>query len=337
MHNGATGLTVVVPCLNEGSGLERLHREVTTELAGLDLEILLVDDGSTDDTLAWMQSLAAADPRVRYLSLTRNHGLEAAISAGFRYATRPWAAQVDCDLQFPASEIPKLLSTAADGYDVVFGLRPSRDDPRWRRWASACQQWLARRVFGIELPPGASSFRVVRTPVARTISQMRLGMPYFLATVPRIGARYTCVPVTHRPRVDGRSKLRLGRMLSHSFELLYGHSWRPLNGGYLVATLGAAAAVVLAGLGAAGLAGPTLLSTAALVITGVTLATVALVGRYMHRLMLDQRRDRPYYIREANVPLQPEDRLDGGDDPVPPPTVAAPRHPSATTESATVA
>lgn len=325
MDPGSSGLTVVVPCLNEGAGLDRLYREVTTALAGIDLELLLVDDGSTDDTLARMRALAAADPRVAYLSLTRNRGLEAALSAGFRYARRPWAAQVDCDLQFPASEIPRLLAVAATGgYDVVFGVRERRSDPRWRRWASTGQQWLARRVFGIEIPPGASSFKVVRTAVARTVAEMRLGMPYFLATVPRIGARYTTVPVAHHPRLDGRSRFRLGRMVGDSFELLFGHSWRPLNGGYLVAAVGVAAALGLAALGAAGVLGPATLGVAALVVSGATLAGVALVARYLHRLLLDQRRDRPYYIREASLPVRPEDRLDGGEDPVPPPVPGPP-------------
>ena len=320
MDPGSSGLTVVVPCLNEGAGLDRLYREVTTALAGIDLELLLVDDGSTDDTLARMRALAAADPRVAYLSLTRNRGLEAALSAGFRYARRPWAAQVDCDLQFPASEIPRLLAVAAaGGYDVVFGVRERRSDPRWRRWASTGQQWLARRVFGIEIPPGASSFKVVRTAVARTVAEMRLGMPYFLATVPRIGARYTTVPVAHHPRLEGRSRFRLGRMVGDSFELLFGHSWRPLNGGYLVAAVVVVTALGTAALGAAGVLGPATLSAAALVVSGATLAGVALVARYLHRLLLDQRRDRPYYIREASLPLRPEDRLDGGEDPVPPP------------------
>jgi biotin carboxylase len=318
-----TGLTVVVPCLNEGAGVRRLYREVTTALSGIDdLELLLVDDGSTDDTLAQMRVLAAEDPRVRYLSLARNYGIEAALSAGYRYASKPWIAQLDCDLQFPPSEIPRLLRAAAAGYDVVFGVRQRRQDPLWRRVASVGQHWVARRLFGIELPTGASSFRVVRTAVGRTIAELRLGMPYFLATVPRVGARYTCVPVRHEPRRDGRSRFRLRRMVGDSFDLLFGHSWRPLNATYLVAAAGLVVAVVLAALGLAGLVSPTVVHAGELVLLGVTLAGVGLVGRYLHRLMLDQRRDRPYYIREANLPLRPEDRIDGGEPRVPPPVAA---------------
>jgi biotin carboxylase len=324
VSGAGSGLTVVVPCLNESGTLQRMYDEVTTALAHIDdLELLLVDDGSTDDTLARMRALAGADPRVRYLSLTRNGGLEAAQSAGFRYASKPWTAQIDCDLQFPPSEIPKLLERAAEGYDLVLGVRQRRQDPRWRRWGSTAQHWVARRVFGIEMPAGASSFRVVRTAVARTISELRLGTPYFLATAPRIGARYTTVPVAHHRRVGGGSRFRVTRLFGHSFELLFGHSLRPLNASYLLATLGVVAALALAVLGVAGVAGPAVLGVGAVLVAAATMAVVALVGRYLHRLLLDQQRPRPYYIREANVPLRPEDRIDAGVDPVAPPLASS--------------
>lgn len=322
MSAAATGLTVLVSCFNEGRAVRRLHAEVTRTLGEVAyLELLLIDNGSTDDTLHEIRALAEDDPRVRYLSIVRNRGLEPAQSAGFRYASRPWIVQLDCDLQFPPEEVPKLLATAAEGYDVVFGIRTHRHDPRWRRVGSVGLQWLARRVFGIEFPAGATMFRVVRTAVGRTVAEMWQGTPYFIATIARLGVRYACVPVSHRPRRDGRSRFRIPQLVGHSFELLFGYSWRPLNGAYLVAAAGVVAALVLALLGLVGVVGPTLLGVGAVILAAATLSTAALIGRYLHRLMLDQQRTRPYYIKEANVSLHPADRLDGGEDPVPPPTL----------------
>jgi polyisoprenyl-phosphate glycosyltransferase len=314
------GLTVMVPCFNEGAAVRRLHAAVVEALGDLDLEILLIDNGSTDDTLAHIREVAATDARVRYLSLYRNHGLEPGQSAGFRYASRPWTAQLDCDLQFPPEEIPKLLAAAA-GHDVVYGIREDRQDPLWRRIASRAQHWLARRVFGIAFPPGATTFRVVRTAVARGIAEMWQGTPYFIATVSRLGLPYACVPISHRQRVDGRSRFRLPHLVGHTFDLWFGQSWRALNVTYLVAGAGVAAAAVLGALGAVGLAGPTALGVGAVLLAGAALAVLAVVGRYLHQLSLDQQRIRPYYIREANLPVRPEDRLDGGTEPVAPPTV----------------
>jgi glycosyltransferase involved in cell wall biosynthesis len=305
------GLTVVVPCLNEGQNINRAYSEITTALKEFDsLEILLVDDGSTDDTLAQIKKLAAADRRVRYLSLTRNFGLEAAQAAGYIYASQPWVTQIECDLQNPPSEIPKLLDAAADGYEVVFGIRVARQDPLWRQWGSRCQQWIARRVLGIDIPRGASTFRVMRSGVAKTLAGLRLGHPYTIAMVPMVGARYTCVPTEHRRR-DGRSRWRLSRLVGHSFELFIGYSWRPLVFCYLLGAVCLPAAVVLAVLALTGLATSNAVSIGALLMAATTLAAVALVGRYLQRLMLDQRRSRPYYIREANLPVRREDLLDG--------------------------
>ncbi|MFI6522669.1 glycosyltransferase family 2 protein [Spirillospora sp. NPDC050679] len=308
---GASGLTVVVPCYNEGAQVETAHRELTEALAGIDpLEILFVDDGSTDDTLERLRRLAEADPRVRYVSFTRNFGLEAGHAAGFSYASQPWCAQIDADLQAPPEEIPLLLAKAAEGYDVVFGVRRDRRDPLPRRIGAAVQQWAAERLLGIEIPRGASTFRVVRTSVARTLVGLRLGSPYFLAMVPMLGARYATVPTGHRPRTAGRSKFRVTRLAAHSFELFFGYSWRPLNAVYLLAALGALVGLPVALLGYAGTGGP--LAATAVALSALTLVVTALVGRYLHRLMLDMRRSRPFYIKEANVILRPEDTLDGG-------------------------
>ncbi|MFI7128844.1 glycosyltransferase family 2 protein [Nonomuraea sp. NPDC050153] len=298
-----TGLTVLVPCFNEGAQVDVAHKELMAELAAIeDLEILFVDDGSTDDSLARIRTLAEADPRVRYLSFTRNFGIEAVMAAGFRYAGQPWTVQCDADLQVPPSQIWRLLDGAAEGHDIVFGRRVRRRDPLVRKIGSAGLHWAARTVFRIEMPRGASTFRLVRTPVARTITELRL--PWFMAAVPLVGARHTMVDVSHRERDSGRSKLRLARLAGHSFELFFGFSWRPLNALYLIAALGLVAAV----LG---------LEVAHLLVSAGTLAAVALVGRYVHRLAP---RPPAFYVRESNLPLRPEDTLSHGAPTPPPPS-----------------
>ncbi|MFI6298005.1 glycosyltransferase family 2 protein [Nonomuraea sp. NPDC050790] len=308
-----TGLTVLVPCFNEGAQVEVAYRELAAELSAIeDLEILFVDDGSSDDSLARMRALAEADPRVRYLSFTRNFGIDAVMAAGFSYAAQPWTVQCDADLQVPPSQIWPLLAKAAEGYDVVFGHRVDRHDPLVRKIGSLGLHWAARAVFRIGMPRGASTFRLVRTPVARTISDLRL--PWFMPAVPLVGARHAAVSVTHRERGAGRSKLRLGRLAGHAFELFFGFSWRPLNLLYLLAAVG----LVVAALGLTG---------AHLALSAVTLAGLAVVGRYVHRIAPQ----RPlYYVREANVPLRDADTLTQGA-PCPPPPKPTPHTPGLTT------
>jgi glycosyltransferase involved in cell wall biosynthesis len=309
----SSGLTAILPCRDEGAQVEVAYRAVCDALGPIEnLELLFIDDGSTDDTLARIKDLAMADRRVRYVSFTRNFGLAAAVTAGFRHASQPWVVQLDADLQFPVGETWQLLRTAAQGYDVVFGIRRDRNDPALRRIGAAGTHWIARRLLGIEVPQGASSFRVVRTAVGRTIVNLPTANSHFVAKAPEIGARYTTVPVEHTARASGRSNFRLGRLIGEAFELLFGFSWRPLNATYLVAGLAAGAGVVFAVLGALGAVAGTALAVAGLLVSAVSVSAVAMVGRYLHRRMLDARPRRLYYVREANVAVSPDETIDGG-------------------------
>jgi polyisoprenyl-phosphate glycosyltransferase len=303
-------ISAVVPCYNEAESVDLAYERITRELERYgDVEVIFVDDGSTDATLERVRALAAADPRVKYLSFARNFGQEAAFSAGFKYAAKPWTVQFDADLQWPPEEVHKLLARTAEGYDVVFGIRERRRDPWFRRLGAAASQWVARAWLGIEVPMGASAFRVVRSSVAKKIVALRLDTPYFIATVPRVGASYTSVPIVHHPRLHGVSKWSVRKLAVHALELLFGFSLRPIALAYLFSVaavlLGLAAAVLdLAGrLDAAGIA------RAALAVQILTLVALALVARYLVRLVKGQGRGPQFYVREANIPVQPEDDL----------------------------
>jgi glycosyltransferase involved in cell wall biosynthesis len=290
-------LTAFIPCFNEVEQVDAVHAAVDAELSRYpDLEILFVDDGSTDGTLAKVKALCARDPRVRYVSFSRNFGLEAAHAAGFRYASRTWVVQLDADLQSPPAEAHKLVAKALEGYDVVYGIRRVRHDPLFRRLGSAAQQWLARRLFGVDLVYGSSVFRVVRAGIARRAVDLRLATPYFIATLPLLGARWAAVDVEHRKRSGSRSRWPVWRLFAHSGELFFGFSLRPLVWLY-VAVAAALPVVVLAG------------SAGAVAGEVVLLAAVAVLAAYVHRLVRGSVRPAPYYIREANIPIAPEDSL----------------------------
>jgi glycosyltransferase involved in cell wall biosynthesis len=303
-------LTAVVPCFNEAGSVDLAYQRIVHELERYDdLELLFVDDGSTDATLERIRSLAAADRRVKYLSFSRNFGQEAAFSAGFKYATKPWTVQFDADLQWPPEEVHKLLARTSEGYDVVFGIRQRRHDPLFRRVGAAASQWLARSWLGIELPRGASAFRVVRSSVAKKIVALRLDTPYFIATVPRVGARYTTVPIVHRPRLHGTSKWSVRKLAAHGLELLFGFSLRPLMLAYGFSAVAVLGGLTLIGLGLAGRLDALVLGLAVLVVEILTLVALAVVARYLVRLLRGQGRSAQFYVREANIPVQPEDDL----------------------------
>jgi hypothetical protein len=303
------GLTAVVPCYNEAENVRSAYQEIVDELGFLDLEVLFVDDGSSDETLAIVRALSAADSRVQYLSLSRNFGLEAAFSAGYRYAGRPWVLHVDADVQFPIREVHKLIRAAEAGYDAVFGVRTTRHDPVVRRVGASACHFVARRLLGIELPPGATTFRLVRRSLARRIVDLRLGTPYFLATVPRLSNRYTTVDVLHRPRAGGRSKLNLRWLIGHAIGLFVGFSTRLATVGAVIAlTTAVMVGATAVGTGIGVLRGNAI-STVVLSVLAVVLIVLGIALRYVIAIGSAQPRPALYYVREANVPVDSDDLL----------------------------
>ena len=149
---------------------------------------------------------------------------------------------------------------------------------------------------------GASSFRVVRTSVARKIATLRLGTPYFIAAVPAVGARYASVDVDHAPRHDGSSRFALSRLVSHALDLFFGFSMRPF---VLLSASTAIAAVLVVLVSATGVPSP---RVAVLAVQTLALAGLAVLGRYVMGLVRQVGPIR-YLVRESNLAIAPEDLL----------------------------
>ncbi|SFB27779.1 Glycosyltransferase involved in cell wall bisynthesis [Amycolatopsis marina] len=305
------GLTVVIPCYNEVDNIEPSYREILAELGTLDLEIIYVDDGSVDGTLEVIRHLAESDSRVQFISFTRNFGFEAAFSAGYRYASRPWILHIDADQQFPAAEARVLIEAAERGNDAVFGVRTNRQDPLLRRWGTAAFHFIGRRLLRIEIPEGATAFRLVRSDLAREIVDLRLPTPYFLATVPRLTSRYTTVPVRHRPRARGESKVGFGFLSAHAVELFVGFSRRLTTAASFTTLLSGLLALLLAMASVVGLLGGHAAAAALLLLLTVVLFTLSLTVRHLVVLGAGQARPRQFYIRESSLPVRDADRLCG--------------------------
>lgn len=310
-------LSVVVPCLNEEENVHLLYDEIVAELSRYDaLEILYVDDGSTDGTLERLRELARADERVSYLSFTRNFGLEAAFSAGYRYARHDWVLHLDADLQFPPAEAHHLIVAAQAGYQAVFGIRIARKDKWVRRFSSRAHDLIARRLLGIEMPAGATTFRLVRAALARRVVDLRLGTPYFLATIPKLTSSWTTVPTAHRAREHGEPKVRFAGLARHAVELFTAYSSRPMTAA-VTASFGAGvvafAGAVLAAFGT-GRAALTLIALA----VAIGLVAQSIVGRYLVNVGRGQARVPLFLIGETNIDVDEADLL------APPARVAEP-------------
>jgi polyisoprenyl-phosphate glycosyltransferase len=306
-----TGLSVVIPCYNEIDNVEHICAEVLSELGAFDLELIFVDDGSSDGTLEMIKRLARTDNRVRYISFTRNFGFEAAFSAGYRYASRPWILHLDADQQFPAAEARRLIEVAEQGYDAVFGVRNDRKDARSRKLGTAAFHFIGARLLRIELPKDATAFRLVRTSLARTIVDLRLGTPYFLATVPKLTSRYTTVPIAHRARARGESKVSLRWLAGHAMGLFVS-AGRRLTTAASVTALGACGLALFFALATAtGLVNETISGAVLFALVATALGILALTMRYLVTIEASQARPRLFYVREATIPIDADDLLFG--------------------------
>jgi polyisoprenyl-phosphate glycosyltransferase len=307
------GLSVVIPCYNEIDNVEHICAEVLSELGEFDLELIFVDDGSSDGTLDVIKRLARADGRVHYISFTRNFGFEAAFSAGYRYASRPWILHLDADQQFPAAEARRLIEVAEQGYDAVFGVRNDRKDTRSRKLGTAAFHFVGARLLRIELPKDATAFRLVRTPLARAIVDLRLGTPYFLATVPKLTSRYTTVPIAHRARARGESKVNLRWLAGHAIGLFVS-AGRRLTTVASVTALGACGLALLFALATmTGLVNSAVGGAALFALVAIALGILALTVRFLVTIAASQARPRLFYVREATVPIEADDLLFGTD------------------------
>ncbi|MFG1797625.1 glycosyltransferase family 2 protein [Nocardia sp. NPDC049149] len=301
-------VTVVVPCRDEQDNVVAAHRAIVDELGEHDVEVLFVDDGSVDETLPLIIGLAAEDARVHYISFARNFGFEAAFAAGYKYATKAWILHVDADLQSHPSQAHQLIAAATDRVDAVFGVRDQRKDPRLRRWGSTLSDVIARRVLGIEMPQGATTFRLVRAGIARRIVELRRPAPYFMASLPAVTNRYVTVRTAHQARRAGSSKFTVVRLARHALDLYVGHSTALASGATLLlaaATVVGAVALVLLG---AGIIGTAAALSAVLLTQVAALPTIALTLRYS--VMVARRTDRAlYYVRASDLAIDDADRL----------------------------
>ncbi|WP_085906967.1 glycosyltransferase family 2 protein [Kiloniella majae] len=287
--------TVVVPCFNEAENIIPLFERIRAQLT--DASILFVDDGSSDKSLELIKELAEKDKRVFYLSFTRNFGLDAAFASGFKYCASDWIIQMDADLQSPPEEIPKLISKANEGYDIVFAKRLNRQDSFLKKAGSKVQHFLARTAFRIDFPVGASTFRIVRRDVAHRVISRPTAYPYFLAECMRLGLRHSFIDYKHAPRHAGVSKFTFGKSLRATMKLFIGHSTVPLNFFALSLIISIPLLFWLPG-------SFTVPAILLLMLTGFWIQ-----AGYIRRLVREQMFHRAFLVRESNLNIQAEDRL----------------------------
>ena len=308
-------LSIVIPVLNESPNIEKLYNELTDTLVhgGRSYEILIVDDGSTDDTFQKLSSLQARDPHLRVIRFRRNFGQTAAFAAGFAFARGRMVVTSDGDLQNDPADIQQMADKIErEGFDIVCGWRKDRKDKMvTRRVPSIIANKLISWATGVELHDYGCSLKVFRAEVVKPLRLYGEMHRFLPAIASQFGVRIAEVVVNHRARVAGTSKYGLSRTVRVVLDLLtvkflLNYSTRPLQiFGLFGLIAGAVGSLILAYLGYVRLIAhqaigdrPLLLLGMLLVFIGVQLLTFGLLAELLARTYYESQNKPVYAIRE---------------------------------------
>ncbi|MCA9570676.1 MAG: glycosyltransferase family 2 protein, partial [Myxococcales bacterium] len=225
-------VSAVVPCLNEEQSLPRLRERLVPVLEALGTwQILLVDDGSTDGTLDVMRAMHAEDPRIQYVSFSRNFGHEAASTAGLAHATGAWVVLIDADLQDPPEVIAELLARGQEGFDVVTARRRARAGERMTKKLTSALFYraLALAVSDFELPLDTGDFRILSRRAVDGFNRMPERNRFVRGMIAWSGFRTSEVVYDREARVAGETKYGPLQLVALALDAMTGFSTVPLR------------------------------------------------------------------------------------------------------------
>jgi len=303
-------LSVVVPVFNEEESLPELLSRLSSALQTLtrSYEVLLVNDGSCDGSLAILREAAAKDPRLAVIDFNRNYGQHSAIFAGFEAAQGEIIVTLDADLQNPPEEIGKLVAKMEDGFDVVGSVRIKRHDPFFRRLASRLVNRVTSMATGVQLSDYGCMLRAYRRAVVKTLCQSKEISTFIPVLADMFAGRVTEVPVAHAERLKGQSKYSLFKLVRLQFDLMTSFSLWPLRSTMAIGVMTALASMVVAVVLIAGrliegphwaVSGVFTLFAVLFFFVGVLFFALGLLGEYVGRIYMEVRHRPRYVIRQV--------------------------------------
>ncbi len=308
-------VSVAFPVFNEAENLEMLHAEVTRalETTGLAFELIFVDNGSTDASLSIIKRLSETDPRVEFVSLSRNFGHQGALLAGISHAQGEAVITMDADLQHPSALLPEMVRLWQEGFEVVFTRKRRYPVHGMRLRQVKLFYWLMSKWSGLDLSFGQSDFRLLDRKVFEVFLRMPEARKFLRGLVEWVGFRQTGLEYDPLPRHAGESKFPFRALVSFAVDGIISFSLLPLRWslglGFIVASMSfvyGIAMVVMGLLNYAGMSVPLPPGWATLVVSilflsGIQLIAIGMLGEYVGRIF-EQTKGRPEFIvRAASV------------------------------------
>jgi glycosyltransferase involved in cell wall biosynthesis len=298
------GISVVIPAYNSSAVLRELVRRLEAVLRQVDrpFELVLVNDGSSDDTWAEIVSITESQDWVRGISMMRNYGQHNAVLAGLRHAAFDVVVTMDDDLQHPPEEIPKLLDALVSGVDVVYG--PAEVEPHglWRALASRLTKISLQQVLGVDVARKVSAFRVLRTRLREAFVAYQSPFVSVDVVLTWATSKFAAVPVAHHVRASGQSNYTFTHLVRHAVTLLTGFSIWPLQlASFIGFAFTALGFLVLAYVlfryitSDSGVPGFPFLASMIAIFSGAQMFALGIIGEYLARMHF-RMLERPTYV-----------------------------------------
>lgn len=300
-------ISVVVPVFNSQNTLVDLVQRLTSVLPGLcsEYEIILVNDGSKDQSWNVIEKLSQDFHNIRGLNLMRNYGQHNALLCGLRAARFEITVTLDDDLQNPPEEIHKLLDVLNQGYDVVYGTPLKQAHSPWRNLASWITRLALQSAMGVTHARNVSAFRVLRTQLREAFDGYR--SPYVILDVLLTWGttRFSAVAVEHDPRKIGHSNYNLKRLILHAINMVTGFTVLPLQFasflGFAFALFGVIVLIYVIGrylIQGGSVPGFPFLASIVAIFSGVQLFALGIIGEYLARMHYRLMERPPYIVRD---------------------------------------
>ncbi len=307
-------ITLIVPCYNEEQALPHFFPEVFRVADEMkekaEIELLLVDDGSKDDTLKVLRDFAEKDSRVKYISFSRNFGKEAAMYAGFCNAKGDYVAVMDADLQDPPALLPQMFELLESGeYDSVATRRVSRvGEPKIRSFFARCFYKLINRISDADIVDGARDYRLMRREMVDAIVSMGEQNRFSKGIFGWIGFKTYWLPFENVERVAGETKWSFWKLFRYSIDGIVNFSQTPLSIASWIGVLFTFLSIVAVAFifirklcfGGSSVDGWASLVCIIAFIGGVQLACLGIIGQYLSKTYLEVKKRPHYIVRETN-------------------------------------
>ena len=308
-------LSVIVPCYNEGAVIERTAKAIVDTCTGraFDFEIIFVNDGSKDDTLAFLKKLAGRSEKIKYISFSRKFGKEAAMLSGLEHCKGSCAVIMDADLQHPPELIVQMYEKYQEGYDQVIAKRNRKGDSRLSIVFAKLYYKLANKLVNVEMVDGAGDFRLLSRRTIHALLELKENNRFSKGLFSWVGFNQIYIEYENQERAGGNSKWSFKSLLSYGVDGILSFNNQPLRiciylGGIFMGISILYLLYLLIEILLHGIDAPGYFTTILLITTlgGIQLFSIGVIGEYIGRIYFEVKKRPVYLIQETNIKEESE-------------------------------